>query len=105
MQACVLSVLHSLETLTCGLTLVTIANVQGHAATNRNDAIVTATNSNDAMAWRVLHADLKQMLKQLRTPGGSVSVMPEGIAGALDDRASSACCCVQDFGQVLWCGR
>ncbi len=27
-------------------------------------------------------ADLKLMLRQLRTPGGSVSVMPEGIAGA-----------------------
>ena len=29
-----------------------------------------------------LLADLKVMLQHLRSPGGSVSVMPEGIAGA-----------------------
>ena len=63
--------------------------------------IITATNSNDGTTWRVLHADLKQMLQQLRTPGGSVSVMPEGIAGALVTRPSVASCCVQTVGHVL----
>ena len=95
-----LSLLHSLGTLTRRIQLVTVAMVQGHAATNI-DVIITATNSNAGTTWRVLHADLKQMLKQLRTPGGSVSVMPEGIAGALVNRPSVASCCVQVVGHVL----
>jgi len=47
-------------------------------------------------------ADLKLMLRQLRTPGGSVSVMPEGIAGAPQRRRASS---VQECGQKWACLR
>ena len=39
------------------------------------------SGSRGLTAWRPL-ADLKLMLQHLRSPGGSISVMPEGIAGA-----------------------